>query len=677
VGECMPMPKPQPVVLWPEDMQRGTQALPPAEAASETTSPKECPGNLWEDVEKVCPRQSRSPESVHSLENGQMTKSDSLSSQRSIMGGVQRRIKALEERDLGSDQGSLETSPKTRIANNLSDTTEPGGQACCVVGLPCLIMSLVAFSALSSSLSMIIVLEVIAARGALSQEDFHFMRVVDIVVCVVATVTSLILAYAVTRLISHPLKRAAKIMEFLGRPDPAGESGTTVLKRASKYCMIRELRDMQAASSRLLGGIDVFKRYLPETVVQDVINGDDRARRLHVSSRQVTIMFSDIKDFTSISEKLTHTNLLFLLTRYLSVMTRIVEAYEGVVAEILGDGLLVFFNTPDDVQHHAAKASASALAMCEALDRVNEEFTSMGLPRIGVRVGLHTGVVLTGNIGSERKMKFGCMGDPVNLASRLEGLCKVYGVSILCSGDTHHGLPKESFCCRQLDLVQVKGKHNPTRIYEVMGLTVDEDDGDDDTEDAGATRAPTPKESGRFVLPCSDVAKQALSDSAEAIRARDVQRQNPFLRMAKVTVRRLSGMGEAIASPKAGGDNSYPVGEVWKMNSEADRGSQVSFNVFARTLSQKGRSEVRTRGASAEDRQFAADYEKALLHYQHADFVPARDMAKALLVRAPRDTASALLLERASRYIGPDGAIVGLSEQELQAWTGLTVMTEK
>lgn len=181
-------------------------------------------------------------------------------------------------------------------------------------------------------------------------------------------------------------------------------------------------------------------------------------------------MFSDVQDWTSISEKLRQRDLLLVLVLYLSWMTRIVEAFKGVVSEILGDGLLVYFNTPDDVPRHAARACASALAQQHALGALNQEFESLGLPMLSIRIGIHTGQVLSGNIGSETKMKFGCMGDSVNLAARLEGLCKFYRVGVLISKNTKDQLPADAgFVFRRLDLVQVKGRVEPTWIYELIG----------------------------------------------------------------------------------------------------------------------------------------------------------------------------------------------------------------
>jgi class 3 adenylate cyclase len=183
-------------------------------------------------------------------------------------------------------------------------------------------------------------------------------------------------------------------------------------------------------------------------------------------------MFSDVRDFTSIAESLSQRDLLFILTKYLNTITGIVEACGGVVTEILGDGVLAFWNTPDDVVDHATKGCQAALAQQEALLSLNDLFQSKGLPQLQIRIGLHTGTVLSGNLGSETKMKFGCMGDPVNLASRLEGLCKNYGTGVMCSGATFDSLVSAAgLVCQYIDLVQVKGRSQATRVYSVLGFS--------------------------------------------------------------------------------------------------------------------------------------------------------------------------------------------------------------
>jgi len=216
----------------------------------------------------------------------------------------------------------------------------------------------------------------------------------------------------------------------------------------------------------------MFALFLPEYVVQKIIAGDQRMMRPHVDKREVTVMFSDIVGFTTICESLSRKELLFILTRYFSIMTCIIASFDGVVSEILGDGLLVYWNTPDDVQDHAAKASASALAQQHALEPLNAELAKLGLPELAIRIGMDTGQVLSGIIGCESKLKFGCIGDTINLASRIEGLCKFYKVGIICTEATYNALPASAgLFCRELDFVQVKGTCRPTRIYEIMGFS--------------------------------------------------------------------------------------------------------------------------------------------------------------------------------------------------------------
>jgi len=280
----------------------------------------------------------------------------------------------------------------------------------------------------------------------------------------------LLLGFIMSCLVMRPLARLSMLMSRLRQLDFARDSSEYEKLQKGRRGRLREINELQDGFCSLSNSIEVFARFVPDTVVRNLVKGDKRASRLHVSRRNVTIMFSDIRDFTSISEGLKQEQLVLLLTMYLTVMTQVIQSFEGVVGEILGDGILAFWNTPDDVEDHAAKACAAALSQQQALGPLNTKLKKERLPQLSIRIGVHTGEVLTGNIGSESKMKFGCMGDPVNLASRLEGLCKIYGVGIICSGATKALFPaEEGFVCRKLDLVQVKGKKEPTTIYEVIG----------------------------------------------------------------------------------------------------------------------------------------------------------------------------------------------------------------
>lgn len=308
-------------------------------------------------------------------------------------------------------------------------------------------------------------IEILTTKAA---ENRQHVLVLFACLFVIVVLLGCCVGVAISSIVSRPLEALGKMMRQLECLDFT-ESSAEMLALSAKS-RIREINQLRSGFFSLFRSMKVFARFVPQTVVRNILLGDECARRLHVRQREVTIMFSDVQDWTSISEKLRQRDLLLVLVLYLSWMTRIVEAFKGVVSEILGDGLLVYFNTPDDVPRHAARACAAALAQQHALGALNNDLQSLALPKLSIRVGIHTGQVLSGNIGSETKMKFGCMGDSVNLAARLEGLCKFYRVGVLISKNTKDQLPADAgFVFRRLDLVQVKGRAEPTWIYELIG----------------------------------------------------------------------------------------------------------------------------------------------------------------------------------------------------------------
>lgn len=250
---------------------------------------------------------------------------------------------------------------------------------------------------------------------------------------------------------------------------------------------VQEVKELQDGFAHLSHSIKVLERFIPSAVVNNLRSKTQReereqASRINPKRRVVTIMFSDIKDFTTISEKLIredrYEDLMFLTTWYLTEMIEVVEQEDGTVGEVLGDGLLAFWNTPNLDEDHAKKACIASIRQQQKVEELNAVLEQKNLPKLAIRIGLHTGEVFQGNLGVEfkrkdgtvwRRMKFGCMGDPVNLASRLEGLCKVYGVGVICSEATVQALPAGHGCFfRKLSVAQVKGKNEPTSLYELL-----------------------------------------------------------------------------------------------------------------------------------------------------------------------------------------------------------------
>jgi len=307
--------------------------------------------------------------------------------------------------------------------------------------------------------------EKVSGQENAANSNFYKLVVIFLLVAIFMSLLSVVIGLLLAKAVSRPLKQLGKRMHRLEQLDT---SLHTISSQRGRIVM-QEIQEVNDGFQRLTSSIKAIARFVPETVVRNMLSGDKRKRGLHVDSKTVTIMFSDVKDFTGIAESLQPPDLILTLYMYLTEMTRIVELFEGVVSEILGDGLLVFWNTPTDVDDHPAKACAAILAQQQALVALNEHLANLSLPQLSIRLGLHTGKVLAGNIGSESKMKFGCIGDPINLASRLEGLAKYYGVSALISGATKSMLPAGEFAVRKLDLVQVKGKREPTWVYELMG----------------------------------------------------------------------------------------------------------------------------------------------------------------------------------------------------------------
>lgn len=214
----------------------------------------------------------------------------------------------------------------------------------------------------------------------------------------------------------------------------------------------------------------MMERYLPPQLVGELYK---KSVSLEPGGRnkQVTILFSDIRSFTSISESMGAAEVVAFLNDYLSTMTDIIFAHEGTIDKFMGDAIMTIFGAPVEAEDDALRAVQAAILMNKSLKEFNKKQKRLALPlRIGI--GIHSGEVIAGNIGSDKRLDYTVIGDCVNLTSRIEGLTVYYNCPILISESTLKQLPEEkigeTFCLREVDNVVVKGKQHFVKIYEVM-----------------------------------------------------------------------------------------------------------------------------------------------------------------------------------------------------------------
>ena len=210
----------------------------------------------------------------------------------------------------------------------------------------------------------------------------------------------------------------------------------------------------------------MFQQYVPPAVVRELIHRPELLS-LGGEERVATVLFSDVQGFSRVAEGLAPTELVALLNEYLTAMTDVVVEAGGVVDKYLGDSLMAEFGVPVPVDDHAVRACRAALRMRDELRRLREGWRKRGMPALHARIGINTGRVLVGNLGSFRMMDYTCMGDQVNLASRLEGANKEYRTEILVSEFTWRQV--EAHCVgREIDRVRVVGREEPVAVFELV-----------------------------------------------------------------------------------------------------------------------------------------------------------------------------------------------------------------
>lgn len=221
--------------------------------------------------------------------------------------------------------------------------------------------------------------------------------------------------------------------------------------------------------------MSIFAKKVSQNVMQDLIDHPETAL-LEPRNKEVTIFFSDIRSFTAISEELDHPErVIKMLNTYMTPMVESITKHKGTIDKFIGDAVMAYWNAPTDVVHHADESLYSALEQIKSLKVLNRTLMEKYGIEIAIGIGIHTGEVTIGEMGSEGRSDYTIIGDNVNLASRLEGLNKMYGSCILISAQTKAQLT-DTFNMRALDLVRVKGKKDVVEIFEVLPDPLKEDE---------------------------------------------------------------------------------------------------------------------------------------------------------------------------------------------------------
>lgn len=222
---------------------------------------------------------------------------------------------------------------------------------------------------------------------------------------------------------------------------------------------------VESRSKRELANL--FGTYVPPELVDEMVKDPD-SYSMKASAKELTVMFCDMRGFTRMSETMEPTQLQALLNGVFSRLTALIRTNRGTIDKYMGDCVMAFWGAPVETPEHAALGVRTSLEMVQAVRQLNEEHRSQGLPEIGIGIGLNTGSMCVGDMGSDIRRSYTVIGDAVNLGSRLEGLCKIYGVDTVVSASTRELAP--GFAWQELDKVRVKGKDQAVAIFCPVAL---------------------------------------------------------------------------------------------------------------------------------------------------------------------------------------------------------------
>ena len=303
------------------------------------------------------------------------------------------------------------------------------------------------------------------AIGILVPQEVFLDRIINNVLVTLAISGGVVLvgigmSIVLARGVSRPLRRLSQDMQRI-KEFELDESGDVASR-------LREVVDMSGSLEGMKAGLRSFRKYIPATLVRQLIHLGKEAE-LGGEQKRLAVFFSDIAGFTEVSERLEPGELVARLAEYLGALSDVIQRYQGTVDKYIGDAIMAFWGAPTELENPDLRAVEAALACQAEARRINEKWIAEGLDvEFHIRIGINTGDLIVGNMGSESRLNYTVIGDAVNLASRLEGANKPYGTRIMISESTYHAV-SDSIACAIIDKVRVKGRTEPIMVYEPIG----------------------------------------------------------------------------------------------------------------------------------------------------------------------------------------------------------------
>nr|WP_268892499.1 adenylate/guanylate cyclase domain-containing protein [Pigmentibacter ruber] len=284
------------------------------------------------------------------------------------------------------------------------------------------------------------------------------MIIFSVVICFLSLFLSSGILLFLNHLISNPIRKLVKETEKIGKLQLDDEINFSN--------SLKEIDELIESTKKMKVGLRSFQKYVPATLVRQLIETKQEAI-IEGTRKNITVFFSDVADFTSISETLTPNELTAQLSEYFNIISNTIIKYNGTVDKYIGDAVMAFWGAPIELTNHAELACKAALECQLKCEELNINWKKNGKKEFKTRIGINSGDIIVGNIGTDLRLSYTIIGDEVNLASRLESLNKTYGTKIIVSQNTVDQLP-DDFALRVLDYAIVKGKTLPVTIYELV-----------------------------------------------------------------------------------------------------------------------------------------------------------------------------------------------------------------